>query len=711
LKRNSLFIIYGLTIALSIFLFTPSHISTDMLDIFKKDKNIERLKIINSFESSSILLVAIKGFTKENRNRLLSIEKRLKVLPYIKETKLSLSRIEVSDYLKKNYYLLSKFTPIPIDKKNVHKKLDTLKRSLTESFIYQPIDINDPLGLFKINILSQETSNREGYLSLGEYGYLIAAQVDGRMSDMEGAKKIESGLAELFKNEKDILVFSSLFFTAQNSTIIKKSVHTILYLSFALLAILFFVTLRDYRILMASIITLSSSVFVALSISTVIFNELSIFALAFGSALSSISVDYLFHNYFHGQYKKKGINKPVLIAFLTTVLGFTLLQFVLFPLIAQLSVFALISLSFSYFQFTFIYPYLRLSPKPKRLNLNLLLNVQTILPIKAVFIVSLIIIFYAGATITFDYNLKNLDYNNKELTAKQSIIQNNMPQKSTILIEANSVDNLIDKSYRLQQHISSTNAISKLVLSNKQFKEKIEKIKNYDFKKLKKLLNTSAKDLGFIDDYFLSSYTFISNMPSKREITLEEFKSLGYEVLIKNDKFYTIATIDKSDTINMQLNPGVYLINTSAMIKDTIMKIFHNLLLYVLLAFVGIVSIIAFILREKTIFALNYILFPSAIILLYLSFLSINIMHLFSMVIVVVAGIDYGIYMSQTNSSKTKEAIFYSLLTTFSGFGILVLSNIGAIHSIGVVVTIGVLSILFLILFLNKFTYNTTKDL
>jgi len=86
-------------------------------------------------------------------------------------------------------------------------------------------------------------------------------------------------------------------------------------------------------------------------------------------------------------------------------------------------------------------------------------------------------------------------------------------------------------------------------------------------------------------------------------------------------------------------------------------------------------------------------------------------MHLFSMVIIVVAGIDYGVYMSQANSSKTKEAIFYSLFTTFSGFGILVLSNIGAIHSIGAVVTIGVLSILFLILFLNKFTYNTTKDL
>jgi hypothetical protein len=51
-------------------------------------------------------------------------------------------------------------------------------------------------------------------------------------------------------------------------------------------------------------------------------------------------------------------------------------------------------------------------------------------------------------------------------------------------------------------------------------------------------------------------------------------------------------------------------------------------------------------------------------------------------------------------TKETKEAIFYSLFTSFSGFGILVLSSIGAIHSIGVVITVGVLSILFLVFFM-----------
>lgn len=129
---------------------------------------------------------------------------------------------------------------------------------------------------------------------------------------------------------------------------------------------------------------------------------------------------------------------------------------------------------------------------------------------------------------------------------------------------------------------------------------------------------------------------------------------------------------------------------------------FENLLFYLALSFVSIVIIILFIVKQKAILALNFILFPLAVILLYLSFIEVNIMHLFSMIVIVVAGIDYGIYMSKEHSAQTNEAILYSLLTTFSGFGILVLSSIGAIHSIGEVITMGILSILFLILFIKN---------
>lgn len=709
MKRNSLFLAYIIIMATSVFLFNPSSITTNMLSIFQSDKNIDKLEIINSFETSSTLFIAAKGFNQKNIDKLSVIEKKLKLQPYIKNIKFNLSKLQVSDYIKQNYYLLNKFTPITLNKASVYKRLKNLKVALTESFIYKPLDINDPLKLFTTSIFSKTISTKDGYLSLGDYGYLITAQIDSKSSDMQSAKMIEENLSSLFKND-DVLVFSNLLFIAQNSTIIKKNVHTILYISFALLILLFFITLRDARLLIVNVITLASSIFVALSISTRLFDELSIFTLAFGSAISSISVDYLFHNYFHRQYTKKGINKTILIAFATTALGFFLLQFVEFPLISQLSIFALISLSFSYFQFTFIYPYFKFSPQQKRLKLHFLFNIKTILPINAVFIFSLLAIIYASMTIKFDYNLKNLDYDNKILKEKQSIVLDNIPKKTTILIEATTVDNLIEKADTLQELIPSANSIAKLGLSQKKFELKKEFLKNYDFTVLKELLQSSAKELGFKEGYFRTSYDFTDIIADKYHIDLKALQSLGYEVLKKNNHFYTLATINIEDTFKINPDKGIYIINTSKLMKNTMETMFNNLLFYIAVSFFSILLIVTFFLRKKTIFALNFILFPMAVILVYLSFVSINIMHLFSIIIIVVAGIDYGIYMSQTDSYKTKEAIFYSLFTSFAGFGVLVLSNIGAIYSIGIVITLGILSILFLILFLNKFAYNTKKD-
>ena len=79
------------------------------------------------------------------------------------------------------------------------------------------------------------------------------------------------------------------------------------------------------------------------------------------------------------------------------------------------------------------------------------------------------------------------------------------------------------------------------------------------------------------------------------------------------------------------------------------------------------------------------------------SFYELNIMHLFSLIILIAIGIDYGIYMSKTNKrANTVIAIKYSLLSTFAAFGVLLFSSITALYSIGLVISLGVGAIYFL---------------
>ena len=673
-----------------------------MLAIFESDENIEKLKIMNSFEKATTLFVSIEGFSSENRKKLVAIEKELKGFDFVKKTTFNTSKIEISDYMKENYYLLSDFKGMVLDEKNIELKVKALKSSLLDALFYTPVDKNDPFKLFTFNLNTQSKMTKDGFLTLGERGYLLTVELSAKLSNMEDAQNIEAKLSNYFKDKEEVLAFSTLFFTAQNSKIIKSSVHTILYISFALLVLLFFITLRDYKLLLANSITLASSIFFALALSTYIFTELSIFVLAFGAAISSMSVDYLFHNYFHGQYKKRGINYSILWAFLTTILGFFMLSFVAFPLIKQLAVFAMLSLSFSYFQFTFLYPYLKLEPKEKRLNILGITKLKHFLPTKLVFVFSVLSIVYAGSNLQFDYNFQNLDYENKELKVKQKIIEDAMPSKVTILMKGDTLDELIVRAKELENKILSANSFVSFALSQDEVEEKLATFEDYDFSTLNKLLNKSANEVGFKEGYFSEAYKFTNNISTNYSPNIEVFKSLGYEVLKRDGRFYSVATIDSKDVGLFNPSDGLLLMNSATLLSSSLAKMFDSLLFYLFISFSSIVLIIFFVVRQKVVLALNFILFPMAMILLYLSFMQVNIMHLFSMIVIVVAGIDYGIYMSKENSSRTNEAILYSLLTTFSGFGILVLSGIGAIHSIGEVISIGIVSILVLILFLKS---------
>jgi predicted exporter len=691
-----------MSIAIALLLFTPSHLSTNLLAIFQQDKNIEKLKVVNSFERASTLFVSTKGFSKESRDVLLELEKKLQSFDFVESTTFNIGKIKISDYVKKNYYLLSDFQEISLTHKEIHKRMLALKNTLLEATFYTPIDKNDPFKLFRFTRQQSDKMSKDSYLTLGEEGYLLTAELTAKTNEMKKAKEIESTLQTLLLNYPEVTAFSTLFFTAQNSSIIEENVHTILYLSFALLIVLFFITLRDYKLLLLNSITLGSSILFSLALLTYIFEEVSIFVLAFGSAISSISVDYLFHNYFHGQYQKREISKTIMWAFLTTILGFFMLQFVAFPLISQLSLFALLSLSFSYFQFTFLYPYFNLQPKEKRLKLAFASNLKKVLPVKSVFLFSLLAIGYAGWNVEFDYNLQNLDYDNKPLKAKQAQIQNAMKEKATLLIEAESLETLIHKTSLLKEKVPSLQSFSDFALTQEVFRKKRERLEQFDFVSLKSILSEEAVLLGFKANYFESAYDFVAHIPSVYLAQKEVFKELGFEVIERNEKFYTLANIKRSSLPLVPTVVGVSSIETAKLIELSMSTMFESLLFYLLLSFVCVFLIILFIARKKIILALNFIFFPVAMIILYLSFFQINIMHLFSIIIIIVAGIDYGIYMSQENSVKTDEAIFYSLFTSFSGFGILIFSSIGAIHSIGEVITIGIVSILFLVLLIKN---------
>jgi len=175
------------------------------------------------------------------------------------------------------------------------------------------------------------------------------------------------------------------------------------------------------------------------------------------------------------------------------------------------------------------------------------------------------------------------------------------------------------------------------------------------------------------------------------QVDLDIAKQLGFETKELDDgRWLSLAYIDSTAIGDLSMDEDVTVLEASKLLERGVEGSLSQLLVISAVTLLLIGTILYILLGNKMIRALNYVLIPLGVILFVLSFSgSLSIMHLFAMIIVMVAGIDYGIYMSHPKD-QTDEAIYYAMLTTFAGFGVFVFSNIGALHHIGSVITLAI---------------------
>src|SRR5690606_24210638 len=108
--------------------------------------------------------------------------------------------------------------------------------------------------------------------------------------------------------------------------------------------------------------------------------------------------------------------------------------------------------------------------------------------------------------------------------------------------------------------------------------------------------------------------------------------------------------------------------------------------------------------RKKFFQASLFLLFPLAIITLFALTTPLNILHLLMIFVVMALCIDYAIYTAYHLDTNTKNAIIYSLLSTFAGFGVLIFSQMSALYSIGSIAALAIASLLVLLIFSQRFS-------
>ena len=681
LIKLSNFLIFSIVL-LALFLSNSyTNISNSILSILPDSQNKQILQAYTKYSDSKTLFVSFEELSKQE---IKNVEKELLEIKGLHKEN-SLDKKALLEYQEKYQLFLKNLDKKRLKNLDIKEELVKIQNSLLNSFFPVLINKQDPLNLF------EKTRHEKIDKNIRVYTF------DKTINSLDKYKEVYSKIKTIEKKYEEIKTFSTIFYFVENSQAIKDDVNKIIIFAFLILLTLYIFILRNIPLLLNTLTTLATSAIISILVVTTIFSEVSIFVLVFGLSISTVAIDYMFHHYMHGHYlNKKAFNKEVFFGFLTTIIAFIAISFISFTLITQIAIFTIVSLTVSYLHFSFLYPKIGFTLKENKKTNSFSFKINKLY----ILLFSLVAIIYSLSNISFDTNLRNLDYQNKNLDSLNTYFQKELKQenKVALLIESTSTNDLITKYQRIKHTLPSLNSSLDLIITKKQYEKTKELLNNEKFEELKKELELQASTLGFKKEYFKEAYS-LKELPNYSFKKLKELKINYFEYKEKN---YVFLALDIKDYEKIKTLEFIKPLSMKFLFEDSLNEVKENILILGTIALILIILMLIFITKKKFLFALSFLLFPLALILLYSNFVAFNILHLFMMFIILAISIDYAIYSSKSLDINTKKAILFSLLSTFAGFGVLIFSKINSLYSIGIVATIGVLAIAFLLIFLKR---------
>ncbi|MGX3010486.1 hypothetical protein ACWIUD_02830 [Helicobacter sp. 23-1044] len=434
------------------------------------------------------------------------------------------------------------------------------------------------------------------------------------------------------KDIKGFRYFSSDILRIENDSGIFSDISVITASSVVFLILLYLFILRIPFLSLNTLLTIASANLLGITALTQIYENVNIMALEFGVAIGNLAIDYMLHHHFFRHYMHKfAFNKSVFYGFITSFIGFFICLFIPFPLLAQLSLYAMICLLVSYLSFGLLYQFIGFK-KPifyRKIRRFRRPKVSS----KIIAILSVVALAVSAFNMELDYDLERLDYQNKARLADKDYFKNALGESNEILIISDSRESLPQKAMQVAQ---------------------------------KAQIKSDIRNLAVVEH----------NGKFYSAISVEGVDSL------QNLDFVETRSIE---TLSNEITSGIY----------------KPMLLILAIVISSMIAIVLLITRSLT--SLVYIIAPLAAIFVYFLDIKVNIMHLFSLLIVVVSSIDYGIYVKNEGENiKTLHAIIFSALTTIAGFGFLSFSKILALQSFGITIIIGLGVILLLLLFQRR---------
>ncbi|MGM0533476.1 MAG: hypothetical protein ACQERK_03160 [Campylobacterota bacterium] len=650
--------------------FVQLDFKASVQSLLPTDQSRQLYQLASDFELQNILIVRSDAKKKAiaSRDALLSY-------PGIEPKALPLANAALRDYIRTYRFYINEYEKL--SPKEVRERFVQLHERMMREPFGLSLDATDPLGLFQQPALSPGyTLEADHVVKIGNeyFSFLQLGEVS---------------MPKLYaqKDSLDSVIFSPRFYHYENPKLIKADINTIVMISTALLLLLYIYMIGNVQLLANTVMTLLGSVLFALSVLSFFYSSLSVFVIVFGVILCAVGVDYMFHHYLHGYYRqKKGVNRDVFFGFITTFITLGVLSFNDYTLIAQIAAFSALSLLYSYIVFSFLYPRIGFA-EPKN-RLQPVIASKNVGFKQSLFLISIAVIAASWPFIDFNAKISQLDYDNKKLKGleKEVFDSLNRQDATSFVIRAGSIERLLQKIWRLEKNGYATTLSN--VLSRQEYRQRDRALQSAYFKELNTEINKLARQRGFRPGYFENAYTYKAMREDYRAVGVADLDAMGFDLVQKRGAYYYLFQ-DGTDEIERLEQLGAVNINFDTLFQKGLDHVYDSLIRQgALVLCISLVLVLLF--SRHRMLSLLYIAFPLACIALYTAVFEINIMMAVAAFAILALSIDYGIYVANSSKSSTKKAIIYSLITTFAGFGVLILSSVQAVFSLGIIAVLGI---------------------
>jgi len=553
------------------------------------------------------------------------------------------------------------------------------------------------------------------------------------------AEQLQSIFAELTDQYAVELFYSGVVFhtsAASEQAEFEISVFGGFSLFSVILLVLF--VFRSVMPLVTASLVIAIASFYGFTAILLLFKDIHLLTLVFAVTLIGIVIDYCFHVFIALEKKQiRNIRTPLILGFITTVLGYSALMLSPLELLTQVAVFMVFGLFGALLTVLMVLPkmskliQLTISPLALKISLRIQHSLKYLANYQKAIFVSLllsIITLLMYQPLTFNDDVRLLNSSPKNLLAHEKVVSKvvGYQRSQRIIIKANSIQLLLERQEKVIQQLSS--AQTGLVFKGLFNLLPSIKLQQLNFKQLKKaddlgifkqgLAITDLQDyitefspltfdafiknraLKLLADTYIADYE-VGSLDSKTQLFGEKSElkhELSHEYVLWFEVNGKLLNEDNRQWLDKQAK--VKLFNKAADVSIVLAEYRNGILTLLMIAFAVVGTVLMLRYGVKTglvgLFATSISAIGALLLTQWFNGY-LNIFNLLGVLLILALAIDYVIfYIEHGIKSQTVLAITLSALSSALVFGVLGMSVTPAVYSFGITVMFGIVLIFLL---------------